>query len=753
MCRTAMCRKISLLALVLAFTAFAAYADSGEYARLARISFMDGNVSFMHPNEVDWSAASINMPLQVGDRIYTGADGRAEMEFDDGSVLRLAEKTDVEILSLKEDLIQLRILIGLTTLTTRSGVGFEVDTPAAAFSTGDAGVYRFDVAENGNTDAVVRKGTLEAANDKFTRQINSDEVIHITAGEGSTPIVARYETRDQWDEWNDRRNADTMARGSRAYVPDDVYMGVGELDRYGRWVTVADYGPAWVPSYVDPYWSPYWAGRWCYRPFWGWTWVSYEPWGWLPYHYGRWYHSAGFGWCWLPGASFGFHFWSPGLVRFYSGPSWVSWVALGPGDYYNVNQYYYNRTYAYQLNQLRVLQRRAPEDLVNRGVPGGVRTVRNEQFVSGSFGPNGRLTLVDVDQPWIRGRMVSDRLDLRPVAQSYAPAPERTAVRPEHANDRAPVVVRTQPIVNPRDNGMRILRAAPPAGVAPVRQAPGSVERTPALRNRAMPDTNTGATMPARPVPTPPADIRNNAPRDSGRTTVRPENPAPAARPSPPARNVDPGANRPNAAPAPAPRPSPPARNIDPGANRPSATPAPRTPPPERNVDRPAKPPEAQPRPKDPPSAYSNSFDSSTANTSSAGLRPSYYSREQGWVRSTPAYGGNTNTANSQPTYSPNEYRMAQPAPVSNYTVQRSYPQESAPVAQSPRSWGQSYVAPQERQYSAPRAVSLPAWSGQTGSYFSPAPGRSLSSGGVTRSSGYSGGGRVGSAVSGGRRR
>src|SRR5439155_500006 len=85
--------------------------------------------------------------------------------------------------------------------------------------------------------------------------------------------------------------------------------------RYGRWVAVDEYGPAWVPLNVDAGWSPYWVGRWVYRPFWGWTWVSYEPWGWVPYHYGRWHFRSNLGWCWLPGPSLGFHFWSPGLCR------------------------------------------------------------------------------------------------------------------------------------------------------------------------------------------------------------------------------------------------------------------------------------------------------------------------------------------------------------------------------------------------------------------------------------------------------
>ena len=79
-----------------------------EYTRLARLSYIEGNVSYQHAADVDWSAASMNLPLEPGDRIYTGHDGRAEIEFDDGSVYRLARNTDIEILSLKEELIQIR---------------------------------------------------------------------------------------------------------------------------------------------------------------------------------------------------------------------------------------------------------------------------------------------------------------------------------------------------------------------------------------------------------------------------------------------------------------------------------------------------------------------------------------------------------------------------------------------------------------------------------------------------------------------
>ncbi len=455
------------MAAVFGMLCLPASARSDDYARIARLSFIEGHVSFQHPNEVDWTDASINLALQPGDRIYSGNDGRAEIEFDEGSVLRLAEKTDIELVSMNEDLVQIRVLVGLCTLTRQGKVPFDISTPAASFHTIHEGVYRFDVTETGDSDGIVRKGSMRASGANFTRDVDKGELIHMEAGDNAAPVISRYEGRDGWDEWTDRRTADEVARASTRYVPDYVYMGVSDLDRYGQWVDVGIYGYGWVPSYVGAGWSPYWDGRWCYRPYWGWTWVSYEPWGWLPYHYGRWYFSSGFGWCWLPGPSFGFHFWSPGLVRFYDGPGWVSWAPLGPGDYYSVHNYWYNARYSHYLSDMRSIQHRDPDDLANRHVPGAFRSAPLDQFVNGApvRGGAGGAPVIEVSQPWRSGRLVTDRLDIRPTARSYDPAiPGRTVAGPAKATlvpGAAEGAARNAVIPGPTD--ARTVPSVPPA--------------------------------------------------------------------------------------------------------------------------------------------------------------------------------------------------------------------------------------------------------------------------------------------------
>src|SRR5215510_14444371 len=85
--------RVWVMTLSLALTTSLAEAqETKEFSRIARLSYVEGHVSFQYSNAVDCTAASINLALQSGDRIYTGDDGRAEIEFDDGSVLRLAEK-------------------------------------------------------------------------------------------------------------------------------------------------------------------------------------------------------------------------------------------------------------------------------------------------------------------------------------------------------------------------------------------------------------------------------------------------------------------------------------------------------------------------------------------------------------------------------------------------------------------------------------------------------------------------------------
>jgi len=96
------------------------------------------------------------------------------------------------------------------------------------------------------------------------------------------------------------------------------------LNPYGRWVVTRGYGEVWIPTGIVTQWSPYWDGEWIWTDY-GWTWVSYDPWGDIPYHYGTWVWVDPYGWVWVPGTV-----WAPAWVTWAWSDECIGWAPVPP---------------------------------------------------------------------------------------------------------------------------------------------------------------------------------------------------------------------------------------------------------------------------------------------------------------------------------------------------------------------------------------------------------------------------------------
>src|SRR5271167_4448866 len=125
--------------------------------RVARLSYMEGAVSFEPSGENNWSQASLNYPLTTGDRLWTDKGARAELET--GNVaIRMSEQTDLTTTGLTDQLIQLGLAQGILRIRANdlhSGDEVEVDTPNAALSILQAGNYRVEVYPDQNMTLVI----------------------------------------------------------------------------------------------------------------------------------------------------------------------------------------------------------------------------------------------------------------------------------------------------------------------------------------------------------------------------------------------------------------------------------------------------------------------------------------------------------------------------------------------------------------------------------------------------------------------
>ncbi len=433
--------------------------------RLSRVSLIEGELLLQRGDDDVWVAASVNMPLRPHDKLWATDGARAEIQFDDGTVVRLAENTSLDLLSLDPDWIHLELTLGVATVVAHAPRGgarepfLELDTPQATVQVTRSTTFRTDVAEDGSTEMTVREGAVELARDEEPVRIAQHQRVVIEGGDAPRYLLESAEAPDDWDRWNDERETQLAQSRSREHIVADVApMGMSELDSYGRWDQVPSYGWAWVPR-VTVGWVPYQIGRWVWVEPWGWTWVSYEPWGWLPYHYGRWVVAGGVGWVWVPGSTLGF--WAPGCVRFIYGPEWVAWVPLGPGEIY-----YYHPGVSVHVGV----------NLINYRVPGAVMVMPRQRFVTGVA---GRGTFIPPKDPIRSGRIAAGPPPVVPTHASLHPRPE-TIVRSNWLPPRVihrPVVYTRPPSPRPplfehrvKELHEVITQGRPPAGVAPHHQ-------------------------------------------------------------------------------------------------------------------------------------------------------------------------------------------------------------------------------------------------------------------------------------------
>src|SRR6185436_12462838 len=104
------------------------------------------------------------------------------------------------------------------------------------------------------------------------------ESAYVAGLDAPTYDIVEPRAPDEWESWAMERDAREARAASRRYVSSEI-VGYEDLDEYGSWREVPEYGMVWTPTRVAVDWAPYRDGRWAWVPPWGWTWVDDAPWG------------------------------------------------------------------------------------------------------------------------------------------------------------------------------------------------------------------------------------------------------------------------------------------------------------------------------------------------------------------------------------------------------------------------------------------------------------------------------------------
>jgi len=546
--------------------------------RVARLSFLSGNVAYLASGDTAWSTATLNYPVTTGDRVYADRDARAELQVGPFAV-RLSEGSDLLMTNLSDQLMQLGFTQGTLRVSVsrlEPGDSVEVDTPHGALALLAPGEYRVDAPADGSVMVVtVARGTLEWTAGGVAQLVQGGQAIRLT---GVNPIqVASVPAPapDAFDKWSDGRDLRGTSSVSLKYVSRDI-PGYDELDDAGRWDVDVSYGPVWYPTLVPVGWVPYRYGHWVWVEPWGWTWVEHARWGYAPFHYGRWVYVRG-RWGWLPGPVAVRPYYAPALVVFVNGSAFSAqaWFPLGPGEPYypwyhhddrylrwvNVasmrrvtdTRYITDRTYAtripYRNRTIGITAVRTSGFQARGPIAGRVIRVPEREIARAPIAPHP--SVLPAQRAEAGGYPVSSPPRVRVPTWTQAPPPRPS---PPLQADRPLVVKREVPA--PRAEPELITRRAPPPPEVPF-----------AERQKAMqPD-------PGRPLA--PRQIENLRAGKPAGPRVAPETlPHPAAGgPAPAPRQAAPAPPRsPQAAPsAPSPRratPAPPKKGEEPSKKR-----------------------------------------------------------------------------------------------------------------------------------------------------------------------------------------
>jgi len=456
--------------------------DDDPPSRVARLSFTSGQVSFSPAGTDDWVGAVVNRPITTGDKLWTDQNSRAELHIGTAAI-RLGDQTGFSFLNLDDRVMQIRLTEGTIGLRVRSMAQdetIEIDTPNLAFSILRPGRYRINVNEAGDATVInVRDGEGEVTGGGSAFTIHPDQQGYFTGTDTLNPDIESLAPEDSFDTWCNERDLREDHAVARRYVSDDV-IGYADLDEYGGWRPVPEYGTVWFPHVSVVGWAPYRYGHWAWISPWGWTWVDDAPWGFAPFHYGRWVFVGG-GWGWVPcpprtvAVAYVRPVYAPALVAWVGGPHFaasvafgggfaagvnVGWFPLGPREVY-VPSYHVSRTYINNVNisnttvnqtvvnnyyNTTVVNKNVTVNnvkYVNQGVPGGVTATSGHAFTSAQ--PVGR-NMVAVNQREITSAPVAVNAPATvPPRQAVLGSGAATNVHPPAALQSRAVIAKTAP--------------------------------------------------------------------------------------------------------------------------------------------------------------------------------------------------------------------------------------------------------------------------------------------------------------------
>jgi len=311
-------------------------------------SLVEGEIYIFRFNQDEAIQAVVNYPLVPGDVIYTNSSGKGELQFNNGTIMRMDKHTELQIstilspsLTSKKKITTLHLKKGQLYSMNQvyQGEIFQVITPTASIKMLSRSTNTIAVNPEGETHVFVKRGQVDIL---FNGKHQTVRQKKVGAGNGywigndHQPKVQNKNTDIEFALWNQKinRNFKDLHYG-KSKIPPVIYRrspGIVHFaerfsTRFGSWEYTELFGYVWKPG------DFVFHGK---RPFFDANYVKInqelvlvpnQAWGWAPAHLGTWFWSKTNGWIWIPGDAFSRGICSTGLVNY---PWDLLWATMSP---------------------------------------------------------------------------------------------------------------------------------------------------------------------------------------------------------------------------------------------------------------------------------------------------------------------------------------------------------------------------------------------------------------------------------------
>ncbi|MGB6430617.1 MAG: FecR domain-containing protein [Candidatus Acidiferrales bacterium] len=216
-------------------------------ARVVSLSLVEGTVITRAPGSTKWTLATLDTPIEEGVSLATAKHSFVEVQFEDGSTIRLGEISCIEFAQLElaprgAYINHFKLDVGTATIhvVSRRHEQYALNVSGVSLATRGKSEFRTDLTR-GHLRVEVFQGQIQAADSDHSEKLRKNDVVFCDrGGSGAFQETSSRIQPDEWDNWVHARDV----QSSLAWFTNqrDPIYSLDGLVPYGG----AGQPPAWA---------------------------------------------------------------------------------------------------------------------------------------------------------------------------------------------------------------------------------------------------------------------------------------------------------------------------------------------------------------------------------------------------------------------------------------------------------------------------------------------------------------------------